>query len=77
MSREIVGLFGCGTVGISFLVTLVALTELVLGAENKNKEKDRIVLIIDIERPSFVDFGDSPVNETTELLSLIKYFNYL
>ncbi len=46
-------------------------------AENKNREKDRIVLIIDIERPSFVDFGDSPVNETTELLSLIKYFNYL
>ena len=35
MSREIAGLFGCGTVGISFLVTLVALSELLLGAENK------------------------------------------
>ncbi|MCS5598264.1 MAG: NADH-quinone oxidoreductase subunit L, partial [Rhodospirillales bacterium] len=35
MSREIAGLFGCGTVGISFLVTLVALSELLLGPENE------------------------------------------
>lgn len=35
MSRELAGLFGCGTVAISFLVTLVALSELVLGAENE------------------------------------------
>ena len=35
MSRERAGIFGCGTVGISFLVTLVALTELMLGVENE------------------------------------------
>jgi len=35
MSRERAGLLGCGTVGISFLVTLAALSELVLDTEKQ------------------------------------------
>ncbi|MCH8156607.1 MAG: NADH-quinone oxidoreductase subunit L [Nitrospinae bacterium] len=35
MSRDRVGLIGCGTVGLSFLVTLVALSELLLDAEKQ------------------------------------------
>ena len=35
MSRERVGMFGCATVGLSFLVTLVALSELLLDAEKQ------------------------------------------
>jgi len=35
ISRERAGLIGCGTVGVSFAVTLAALSELVLDSENK------------------------------------------
>ena len=35
ISRERAGLLGCGTVGVSFAVTLAALSELVLDSENK------------------------------------------
>ena len=35
MSRERVGMFGCATVGLSFLVTLVALSELLLDVEKQ------------------------------------------
>ena len=34
VSRQQAGALGCGTVGISFLVTLIALTELLLGEES-------------------------------------------
>ena len=35
MSCERVGMFGCATVGLSFLVTLVALSELLLDVEKQ------------------------------------------
>ena len=34
VSRQQAGALGCGTVGISFLVTLIALTELLIGEES-------------------------------------------
>jgi aspartyl/asparaginyl beta-hydroxylase (cupin superfamily) len=41
-------------------------------AEN-NGNHDRIVLILDIERPSFVKKGTSDVEDTSELTQFINY----
>jgi aspartyl/asparaginyl beta-hydroxylase (cupin superfamily) len=43
-------------------------------ADNQAK-KDRIVLIVDIERPSNVKMGQSTINDTKELLKFIEEFN--
>ncbi len=37
-------------------------------------ESDRIVLLLDIERPEFVEKGQSIEGDSTELLQLIEYF---
>jgi aspartyl/asparaginyl beta-hydroxylase (cupin superfamily) len=42
-------------------------------AENKST-KDRLVLIIDIERPEGIPKGNSKIGDTEELLQLVKYF---
>lgn len=42
-------------------------------AENKSNE-DRIVLIIDIERPNNIEIGKSQIGDTKELVEIINYF---
>lgn len=39
-----------------------------------NSDKERLVLIIDIERPKFVKPGASKVGDTKELQEILKYF---
>ena len=38
-------------------------------------ESDRIVLILDILRPTHIELGKSTQEDTTELLGFIKEFN--
>jgi len=40
-----------------------------------NSEHDRIILIIDIERPNNVEVGKSDIEDTTEIKNLISYFS--
>lgn len=42
-------------------------------AENKSND-DRIVLIIDVERPSWIKTGTSNVGDSKELIELVNYF---
>lgn len=42
-------------------------------AENTSNE-DRIVLILDVERPSNIEIGKSDVGDSKELIELVKYF---
>jgi len=42
-------------------------------AENKSNS-DRVVLIVDVERPPHVKTGTSPVGDSKELLEIIEYF---
>jgi aspartyl/asparaginyl beta-hydroxylase (cupin superfamily) len=37
-------------------------------------DKDRIVLIIDIERPKNIKIGQSTIGDTEELMQIVKYF---
>lgn len=42
-------------------------------AENKSKY-DRIVLIVDIERPKYIKTGTSDIGDSKELLDIVNYF---
>ena len=41
---------------------------------NNTSNKDRIVLLIDIQRPEFIKTGNSDVTETTELKNFIDLY---
>jgi hypothetical protein len=41
---------------------------------NNLSEEDRIILILDIERPYWIEKGISDINDTKELLNIIDYF---
>lgn len=43
-------------------------------AENKSVNEDRIVLILDIERPSSIKVGNSDIGDSKELLEIVEYF---
>ncbi len=45
-------------------------------AENKSDE-ERIVLIVDLERPSHIKKGRSNVEETSELMEIVKKMKIL
>lgn len=40
-----------------------------------NSDYHRIVLIVDIERPNFIEKGKSDIGDTKELLEIVEYFN--
>ena len=42
--------------------------------EEKKSDSDRIILIVDIERPSNIKTGESDVGDSKELLDIVDYF---
>lgn len=46
-------------------------------AENMSKNEDRIVLIVDIERPKHIQKGTSDGSETKELQNIINYYKQM
>lgn len=41
---------------------------------HNNSNEDRIVLIVDVERPTNVNIGKSTVGDTSELMNIVNYF---
>ena len=44
-------------------------------ASNEDNSKDRIILLVDIERPSYIEKGISDIDNSLELNNFIDEFN--